>query len=81
MRIAQVVCAVQLTVFRVAGHSSLLYRRSMNTRIFNVGGQRVGVQVIPASAVPRAPPASVTVVQSDIQHAAPEAEVRKFDCS
>ena len=52
----------------------------MNTRVFNVGGQRVGVQVIPASAVPRGP-ASVTVVQSDIQHAAPEAEVRKFDCS
>ena len=53
----------------------------MNTRVFNVGGQRVGVQVIPASAVPRGPPASVTVVQSDIQHAAPEVEVRKFDCS
>ena len=53
----------------------------MNTRVFNVGGQRVGVQVIPASAVPRGPQASVTVVHSDIQHAAPEAEVRKFDCS
>ena len=48
----------------------------MNTQVFNIGGQRVGIQMIPASTVPQGPQASVTVTQSENQHANPEAEVR-----
>jgi hypothetical protein len=48
----------------------------MSTRVFNVCGQCVGIQVIPTTAPRQRPPASVTYLHTDVQHANQEAELR-----